>query len=159
MPIPAMFIRPKSHKRCQFFAEPTVAHASMVRFDFDEISPSGKSTYAEIVVGAWFPVVVPGRVNAAPVNVALVPTTTPSEPETESVMTVPAGAEPAILLKDQRFTMAARLEKLASARTRHTVRVSMVFKRTKFHCAGFLVKSRVTINLEVIPWDVPRGRS
>src|SRR5215475_8836106 len=110
-----------------------------------------------MLVGAWFPVVVPGMVNAAPVKVALVPTTTPSAPETESVMTVPAGTGPAVLLKDQRFTMAARLEKLASARTRHTVRVSMVFKRTTFHSAGFLVKSRVTINLEVIPWGRSEG--
>src|SRR5215510_8410351 len=99
-----------------------------------------------MLVGARLPVVVPGMVNAAPVKVALVPTTTPLEPEMESVMTVPAGAEPAVLLKDQRFTMAAWLERPTRAKARYTRRVRTVFKRFTFNRDRSLVKSGLVTN-------------
>ena len=43
VPMPAMFMRPKSNSRCQFFTDTTVAHASTVRLVFEEISPFGRS--------------------------------------------------------------------------------------------------------------------
>src|SRR5205085_53264 len=84
-----------------------VAHASTVRFVFEEIIPFGKSRYAAMFAAVWLPVVVPGKMTVVPLSVAPVPRTTTAAPAMLSVKLIPAGALPAVPLKDQRLTRAA----------------------------------------------------
>src|SRR5579862_3261426 len=56
----------------------------------------------------WLPLVPPGRMTVVPLSVAPFPRTTSAVvPETLSKKVVPAGALPAEVLNDQRFTSAA----------------------------------------------------